>query len=102
MGEAGGGWERALKGWERIYRRDRWQVFRNPAPDEWPEPTAEELARRERLDMVVETALSGIGLAPGRTREIDVDALIKWMMVQPPDEDEDRGGEVVSPVNAVL
>lgn len=46
IGESPGEWEQTLGAWNALYVNDRWQVLRNPAPAEWPEPDAAELARR--------------------------------------------------------
>ena len=54
VGVGPGAWEQSLRTWNALYQNDRWQVLRNPAPAQWPEPTPQELAQeRETARLAV-------------------------------------------------
>ncbi len=102
-GEAPGAWERSLRGWHRIYQRDRWQVFQNPQPAEWPIPTAEELARRARAERIVELLLEWIGMGLPDDRRIDARAFMGVLGIdlpEPPPPEPDP--EVPAPESATV
>jgi len=86
--EGPGAWERSLRSWERIYRRDRWQVFRNPQPAEWPRPSEAELARRQRIDDAANAMLRGIGLHESEPEESGLQTLLKLLLTSPPPAEE--------------
>ena len=67
LDERPGSWERHLKAWHKIYQRDHWQVYRNPAPARWPPPTPEELAREAAQRRAQQWFLERLGLAPRST-----------------------------------
>ncbi len=78
--ERPGSWERSLASWHRVYQRDNWQVYRNPAPEHWPPPTPAELARAEAYETCNRWILERMGFGPTSTMPQDLDVLLRELV----------------------
>ena len=74
--ERPGTWERSLASWHRVYQRDNWQVYRNPAPEHWPPPTPIEVARAEAYETCNRWILERMGFGPTSTMPQDLHVLL--------------------------
>ncbi len=80
-----GPWELALKGWHRVYHRDRWQVHQNPQPAEWPVPGDAELRLRTRSRRITELLLGWIGMGIPDDRDLDARSYMGMLGIELPE-----------------
>jgi len=80
QGEKPGRWEGSLRGWHRVYQRDRWQVYRNPKRDPWPEPGKKDKARLEFAERSVELMLELVGLDRDPDYPRTADAIVATLL----------------------
>lgn len=77
LNERTGTWELGLRKWHKIYQRDHWQVFRNPAKATWPPPSPLELARIEAIERAMDANMELLGLGAKSTLDLSVDGLLE-------------------------
>lgn len=93
LDERPGSWERHLKTWHKVYHRDHWQVYRNPAPARWPPPTPEELARQAARQRAEQWFLERLGFAPRSTVRGTLDTFLDLVRLSDGDAETETEDE---------